>query len=148
MLAMNIYIASVVAVITLTGACDATALAQQQHQVMQPEPMNPSEPRAKQAVALVDMILKGNRESVLAALRADAAPSVAHSPELEKAVDEQIARLANKGYAVMEILTGRGADVFVSLQSPKAEETNIVVRFTAAAPHRVEGFTVARMVTG
>ena len=144
---MHIVMASVITLITLTAPLSDTAFAQP-HQMVEPAPLAPNEPRAKQASAIVELILKGDRAGLIKVLQADAAASFVKASEFEQVVDAQIARLANKGYAVIQLMTGRGADVFVELESAKAEPTNIVVRFTVDAPHRVEGFTQARMVTG
>ena len=40
-------------------------------------------------------------------------------------------------------MTGRGADVIVELTGKSGEPTNVVIRFTPEAPHRIEGFARA-----
>jgi hypothetical protein len=132
-------------VLLLVAVCDVqTAVAQTpQGGMVQPAPLEASHPRAKEAAALVDLILKGQREAVLILLREKGTPAFAKSPELETTVDAQIARLANKGYTIAEFLTGRGADVIVELTGKSGEPTNVVIRFTPDAPHRIEGFARA-----
>ena len=124
--------------------CVQTAAAQSpQGEMVQPAPLEASHPRAKEAAAVVDLILKGQRDAVLSLLREKGTPAFAKSPELETAVEAQIARLANKGYTVAEFMTGRGADVIVELTGKSGEPTNLVIRFTTDAPHRIEGFARA-----
>ena len=111
--------------------------------MVEPTPLEASHPRAKEAAAVVDLILKGQREAVLALLRENGTAAFAKSPELETAVEAQIARLANKGYTIAEFLTGRGADVIVELTGKSGEPANLVIRFTPDPPHRIEGFARA-----
>lgn len=111
--------------------------------MVEPTPLEASDPRAKEAATVVNLILKGERDAVLTLLREKGTPSFAKSPELQTLVEAQIARLANKGYTVAEFLTGRGADVIVELTAAKGEPTNLVIRFTADSPHRIEGFARA-----
>lgn len=118
------------------------------HQMVQPEPMEASHPRAKQAAALVQLILAGDRAAVIKVLQSDGSPVVQKSPDLGEVVDKQIARLANKGYAIAEFMTGLGADVVVQLAGGREGETNIVIRFTPEAPHRIDGFGQAHVVQG
>ena len=132
-------------VLLLVAVCDVpTAVAQSpQGAMVQPTPLDASDPRAKEAAAVVDLILKGQREAVLTLLREKGTPAFAKSPELATGVEAQITRLANKGYTIAEFSTGRGADVIVELTGKSGEPTNIVIRFTPDAPHRIEGFARA-----
>ncbi len=132
-------------VLLLVAVCDVQiAVAQSpQGEMVQPTPLEASHPRAKEAAAVVDLILKGQREAVLTLLCEKGTPAFANSPELETAVEAQITRLANKGYAIAEFLTGRGADVIVELTGKSGEPTNLVIRFTPDPPHRIEGFARA-----
>jgi hypothetical protein len=143
--AMNIYItAAAIASITIASPSSCTLFAQSPGQEMvSPSPLEAEHPRAKQAAALVALILKGDRAAVLNSMKAEGTAALAKNPELESVVDAQIARLANKGYAIAEFMTGRGADVIVELTATGAEPTNIVIRFTADAPHKFEGFARA-----
>jgi hypothetical protein len=146
MLAMHILMI-VLALAAVVSPASCTVFAQQP-QMVQPEPLMPNDPRAKPARTLVNLILKGDRAAVVQALQADGTPSFVKGPEFDAAVDAQIARLANKGYAVVDMMTGRGADVLIQLESDKAEPANLVIRYTTEEPHRIEGFTQARLVTG
>jgi hypothetical protein len=132
-------------VLLLIAVCDVQiAVAQNpQSEMVQPTPLEASHPRAKDAAAVVDLILKGQREAVLTLLREKGTPALAKSPELETMVETQITRLANKGYTVGDFLTGRGADVIVELTAKSGEPTNVVIRFTPDAPHRIEAFARA-----
>ena len=139
------HVSLAVMVFLLVAVCDVQiALAQSpQGGMVQPTPLEASHPRAKEAAAVVDLILKGQREAVLTLLREKGTPAFATSAELETAVEAQITRLANKGYTVAEFSTGRGADVIVELTGKSGEPTNLVIRFTADPPHRIEGFARA-----
>lgn len=108
-----------------------------------PTPLEASHPQAREAAAVVDLILKGQRDAVLTLLREKGTPAFAKSAELEAAVEAQITRLANKGYTIAEFLTGRGADVIVELTGRGEEPSNFVIRFTPDPPHRIEGFAHA-----
>ena len=132
-------------VLLLVAVCDVQiAIAQSpQAGMVQPTPLEATDPRAKEAAAVVDLILKGQRQAVLTLLREKGTPALAKSPELEKGVEAQIARLANQGYTIAEFATGRGSDVIVELTGKSGEPTNIVIRFTPDAPHRIEGFARA-----
>jgi hypothetical protein len=112
-------------------------------EMVQPTPLEATHPRAKEAATVVNLILKGERDAVLTLLREKGTSAFAKSPELQAAVEAQIARLANKGYTVAEFLTGRGADVIVELTATDGEPTNLVIRFTPDPPHRIEGFARA-----
>ena len=92
-----------------------------QGEMVQPTPLEASHPRAKEAAAVVDLILKGQRDAVLTLLREKGTPAFAKSPALETAVEAQITRLADKGYTIAEFLTGRGADVIVELTATSGE---------------------------
>jgi hypothetical protein len=135
----------VASVLLLVAVCDVqTAMVQSpQGGMVQPTPLDASDPRAKEAAAVVDLILKGEREAVLTLLREKGTPALAKSPQLEAGVEAQITRLANKGYTIAEFSTGRGADVIVELTGKSGEPTNLVIRFTPDAPHRIEGFARA-----
>jgi hypothetical protein len=132
-------------VLLLATLCDAQIAVAQSPQggMVQPTPLEASHPRAKEAAAVVDLILNGQREAVLTLLREKGTPAFAKSPELETTVEAQITRLANKGYTIAEFLTGRGADVIVELRGKSGEPTNLVIRFTLDPPHRIEGFARA-----
>ena len=147
---MNIYAVIHIAVVLAVAAAapSACALHAQSPQMVQPEPIASDDPRARSARAVVEVILRGDRAAVAKLLRSEAAPSFVSGADFEAAIDSQIARLAGKGYGIGQLMTGRGADVLVELESATAEATNIVVRFTTEAPHRVEGFTVAKLVQG
>jgi hypothetical protein len=134
--------ASVVLAVAAAGV--QISLAQSpQAQMVQPTPLEASHPRAKEAAAVVDLILKGEREAVLTLLREKGTPAFVKGPELETAVDAQITRLGNKGYTIADFLTGRGADVIVELTGKSGQPANLVIRFTADPPHRIEGFARA-----
>jgi hypothetical protein len=135
----------VAGVALLVALCDLhIAVAQSpQGEMVQPAPLEASHARAKEAAAVVDLILTGQREAVLTLLREKGTPAFVKGPEFEAAVDAQITRLANKGYTIAEFLTGRGADVIVELTGKSGEPTNLVIRFTPDSPHRVEGFARA-----
>lgn len=132
-------------VLLLVAVCDVQSARAQspQGEMVQPTPLDASDARAREAAAVVDLILKGQREAVLALLREKGTLAFAQSPELETRVEAQITRLANKGYTIAEFLTGRGADVIVELTGKSGEPTNLVIRFTPDAPHRIEGFARA-----
>ena len=132
--------------IVLTCGVQTVSAQTPQGEMVQPTPLDASDARAKEAGAVVDLILKGEREAVLTLLREKGTPAFAKSAALEAGVEAQITRLANKGYAIAEFLTGRGADVIVELTSKSGESTNLVIRFTPEAPHRIEGF--ARAMAG
>jgi hypothetical protein len=121
-------------------------LAQPQGGLVSPTPLESDHPRAKQAAALVSQLLAGNRAAVLEILQAEGTEAVAGKAEIEPVVDSQIARLAHKGYKIDEFMTGRGADVIVQLTGANLEDTNIVIRFTADEPHRIEGFAQAMLM--
>ncbi len=129
----------------LIAMCDVQIAVAQSPQggMVEPTPLDASHPRAKEAAAVVDLILKGQREAVLSLLREKGTPDFAKSAQLETAVEAQITRLANKGYTIAEFLTGRGADVIVELTGNSGEPTNVVIRFTVDMPHRIEGFARA-----
>jgi hypothetical protein len=139
------HVSLVASVLLLVAACDVQiAVAQSpQGEMVQPTPLEASHPRAKEAAAVVDLILKGEREAVLTLLREKGTVAFAKSPQLETAVEAQITRLGNKGYTIAEFMTGRGADVIVELTDKSGEPTNVVIRFTPDAPHRIEGFARA-----
>ena len=132
-------------VLLLVSVCHVRIAVAQSPQgaMVQPTPLEASHARAKEAAGLVDLILKGEREAVLALLREKGTAAFAKSPQLETAVEAQITRLANKGYTIAEFATGRGADVIVELTGKSGEPTNVVIRFTPDAPHRIEGFARA-----
>jgi hypothetical protein len=127
----------------VVGPVDRAAAQAPQGGMVQPEPLEASHPRAREASAVVELILKGDRDAVLKRLRDNGTPAFARSPELETVVDAQIARLANRGYTIAEFMTGRGADVIVELTGKSGQPDNLVIRFTADAPHRIEGFARA-----
>ena len=139
------YVSLAASVLLLVSVCDVQIAAAQnpQGEMVQPTPLEASHPRAKEAAALVDLILKGEREAVLTLLREKGTAAFAKSPQLETTVEAQLTRLANKGYTVAEFLTGRGADVIVELTGKSGEPTNVVIRFTPDPPHRIEGFARA-----
>ena len=114
-----------------------------QGHAVEPGPMAADHPLAKQAAAIVEHILAGDRASVIAAMKKDGTPELAASPMLETQIDRHIERVAKKGYKIEGFNTGRGADVIVRL-SGGPEETNVVVRFSAGAPHKLEGLAQAR----
>jgi hypothetical protein len=132
-------------VLLLVAVCDVPIAVAQSPQgaMVQPTPLDASDPRAKEAAAVVDLILKGQREAVLTLLREKGTAAFAKSPELATGVEAQITRLANKGYTIAEFSTGRGADVIVELTGKSGEPTNVVIRFTPDPPHRIEGFARA-----
>jgi hypothetical protein len=132
-------------VLLLVAGCDARiAVAQNpQAQMVQPTPLEASHPRAREAAAVVELILTGQRDAVLTLLREKGTAAFAKSPELEAAVDAQITRLGNKGYTIAEFMTGRGADVIVELMGKSGQPANVVIRFTPDPPHRIEGFARA-----
>ena len=139
------YASLAASLLLLVAVCDVqTAVAQSpQGGMVQPTPLEASHPRAKEAAAVVDLILRGEREAVLTLLREKGTPAFAKSPQLETGVEAQITRLANKGYTIAEFSTGRGADVIVELTGKSGEPTNLVIRFTPDPPHRIEGFARA-----
>ena len=139
------HVSSAASVLVLVAVCDVQMAVAQSPQggMVQPTPLEASHPRAKEAAAVVDLILKGQREAVLTLLRDKGTPVFAKSPDLETAVEAQITRLADKGYTITEFLTGRGADVIVELTAKSGEPTNLVIRFTPDPPHRIEGFARA-----
>lgn len=110
---------------------------------VEPEPLEATHPRAKQAAALVALLLEGQRAAVLEMLAAQGTPGLATNPQTLKTVDAELARLAKQGYTIAEFLTGRGTDVVVELSSQGAKPTNIVIRFTTDEPHRIAGFARA-----
>ena len=128
---------------TLRSLIAACLVAFVQGQAVEPGPMAADHPLAKQAAALVDQILAGNRDAVIAAMKKDGTAEWAASPMLEAQVDRHIERVAKKGYKIEGFNTGRGADVIVRLTGGP-EPTNVVVRFSAAAPHKLEGLAQAR----
>jgi hypothetical protein len=123
----------------------SSAASQPQGGMVEPTPLETDHPRAKQAAALVEQLLAGNRDAVLEILRTEGTAEVARSAAIETTVDTQIARLAHKGYKIDQFMTGRGADVIVELAGANVEDTNIVIRFTPDEPHRIEGFAQAMM---
>lgn len=130
--------------LALIGSPAAPAvLAQPEGGPVSPTPLEPDHPRARQAAALVTQLLAGNRGAVLKILQAEGTEAVTGNAEIGTVVDSQIARLAHKGYTIDEFMTGRGADVIVQLTGADVEDTNIVIRFTADEPHRIEGFAQA-----
>jgi hypothetical protein len=137
------FIASVLLLVAVSDVHIAMAQSPPQGEMLMPTPLEATDPRAKDAAAVVDLILKGERTAVLTLLREKGTPAYAKSPDLEKAVEAQITRLANQGYTIAEFLTGRGADVIVELAAKSGEPTNLVIRFTTDAPHRIEGFARA-----
>ena len=139
----HVSLAASALLLVVLGDVQIASAQSPQGAMVQPTPLEATDARAKEAAAVVDLILKGQREAVLTLLREKGTAAFAKSPELETAVDAQITRLANKGYTVAEFLTGRGADVIVELTGKSGEPTNLVIRFTPDAPHRIEGFARA-----
>ena len=139
----NVWFAASVLLLVAVSDVDIAIAQSPQGGMVQPTPLEATDPRAKEAAAVVELILKGEREAVLTLLREKGTPAYAKSPELETAVEAQITRLANQGYTIAEFLTGRGADVIVELAGKSGEPTNLVIRFTPEAPHRIEGFARA-----
>lgn len=138
-------------ILTLTAAC-ALVLAASTHTSAAPQagpftpkPMAADHPLAKRAAALVELILTGNRDAVIAAMKKDGTEQLAANPNLEKMIDSQIERLAKKGYKISEFATGLGADVVVSVKGDAGEE-GVVIRFSATEPHKFTGF--ARLTGG
>jgi hypothetical protein len=130
--------------LALIGSPAAPAvLAQPQKDLVSPSPLDSDHPRARQAAALVTQLLAGDRGAVLKILQAEGTEAVTGNAKIEAVVDSQIARLAHKGYTIDEFMTARGADVIVQLTGANREDTNIVIRFTADEPHRIEGFAQA-----
>ena len=121
----------------------ACVVAFGQGQAVEPGPMAADHPRAKQAAAIVEQILAGNRDAVIATMKKEGTPEWAASPMLEAQVDRHIERVAKKGYKISDFNTGRGADVIVRLTGGP-EDTNVVVRFSAGTPHKLEGLAQAR----
>lgn len=136
-----VFIAALACVAALPMA--SSAASQPQGGMVEPTPLESDHPRAKQAAALVEQLLAGKRDAVLQILRAEGTPEVAKSADIETTVDAQVARLAHKGYKIDQFMTGRGADVIVELVGAQLQDTNIVIRFTPDAPHRIEGFAQA-----
>ena len=120
------------------------ALAQQMRRG-EPQPLAADDPLAKRAAALVTPILAGDKAAALKVLRAESDEAFLNNPELEKVVDDQIARLTKAKYTIREFEVGIGSDVVVLLDGPGGE-TNIVVRFNDAK--RIVGLTQAHIVRG
>ena len=136
------FAASVLLLVVVSDVNSAIAQSPQGGMV-QPTPLEANDPRAKEAAAVVELILNGQREALLTLLREKGTPALAKSTELETTVDAQITRLANKGFTIAEFMTGRGADVIVELTAKSGAPGNIVIRFTPDPPHRIEGFARA-----
>jgi hypothetical protein len=115
----------------------------QQGQTVEPKPMAADHPLAKRAAVVAEQILAGNRDAVIAAMKTDGTPELAANPNLEAMVDRYITQLAKKGYKISEFNTGIGSDVIVRLTGGP-EETNVVIRFSAAEPHKLQGLAQAR----
>ena len=139
----SLTLAGALALVLTSPLATGSASAAQQGQMVEPTPLAADHPLAKRAAAVADQILAGNRDAVLAAMKKDGTPELAASPALEGQVDRHIERLAKKGYKIGEFSTGRGADVIVRL-TDGPEDTNIVIRFSAQAPHKLEGLAQAR----
>ena len=121
------------------------ALAQQMRRG-EPQPLAAGDPLAQRAAALVTPILAGDKAAALKVLRAESDEAFLKNPDLEKVVDEQIARLTKAKYTIREFEVGIGSDVVVILDGPSGAETNIVIRFNDAK--RVVGLTQAQIVRG
>ena len=119
---------------------------QTQAHAVTPEPLPADHPRAKQAAAVVMLLLDGNRAAVIKVLRTEGTPEFVTGPDFEGIVDKQLGEIGKKGYAIGEFQTGLGADVVVELTSSSTGKLLFVVRFTMQPPHRIEGF--ARAVMG
>lgn len=99
------------------------------------KPVPLTDPRAKQVMPLVELLLAGRRDEALAMARANAAENF-QSPRIEREVTREATRLS-RGYEVLQLIEGQEGDVVVLLAPTGAGAfTNVSVAHDEPPPYR------------
>ena len=142
-------LALALALVVAPLALPAVARAQDAvQQVVQPEPLAADAPTAKQALALVELLLAGDRGKVDAFLKANGAESFTTSADYAPTLDGLLAELKQGARVVVGqdgFTARRGTGVGVRLAQSAGGETErgVIVQLEPSAPHRVLGVRVA-----
>jgi hypothetical protein len=140
---MNTFASAVLAATFTIGLIQTASAQQVMRRVQEPSPIDANDPLAVRTASVVKHILAGEKDLALAALRKEADGEYANGQRPEQDVDAQIKRLAAGKYRIQSYEAGFGTDVVVFLTNDKAEDANLVVRYSA--DRKITGFAVAKI---
>ena len=142
---MTRFIRPLALALALSSAPFAVAAAQGEQ--LMPEPISDSAPTAKQARAVAELLLAGDRAKLESYLAANAAPTWTSSANYAAQLT-QILEAVKTGPRTIVRMDGLGA-VGVAAALGASEGANperaIIVRMDPAAPHRITGLGLAQI---
>ena len=147
-------IALALAVLLAPLALPTTAAAQEERrQVVNPEPLAADAPTAKQALALLELLLAGDQAKAESFLKEHGAASLAGSADLAARVTEAIQTLKTGPRVVVGqdgFAAQGGVGVGVRLADTASGEPTraLVLRMESGAPHRILALRVTAIQIG
>ena len=125
----------------------ATAQMERQQQQLTPEPIADDAPTAKQARAVAELLLAGDRAKLEAFLATNAAPSFTGSASYAADVTAllEAVKTGPRTIVRMDGLGAVGVAAALGTDASASPERAVIVRMDPTAPHQITGIRVVRI---